>query len=96
MVPVAAGQGRRAKAKMELRLPGLLAPRACRSRAPGPGGQLAEQHDLRDGERLRVRDREKRTGCVQTGEPRGRSAMKLQLRGTAMADDLDVAPEDAL
>src|SRR3954469_17263608 len=79
---------------------------ACRSRTAGirlPDvrgkwqPQLrAEQHHLRNCQRLRVSYRQKRAAGVHSLETARRAAVKPQLRRATGANDLDITPEDAL
>src|SRR5438093_1672433 len=55
----------------------------------------ANEHHVRDGEVLRVCQRQQRAGCAHPREARSRAAMKSQLRRASGADDLDVAPAHA-
>ena len=57
--------------------------------------QAYQQH-LREGERVGVRDREQRGPRVQGREPARGSAVKLQLRRPAVANDFNVAPQHVL
>ncbi len=57
---------------------------------------LAEDHHLREGERVGMRDRDERRVAADGREPAAGAAMQVKLRRAAAAHDLDVAPEDAL
>ena len=59
--------------------------------------RLTHEEHLSERERLRVCNRQERTGRIQVGHTARGAAMKLQLRGGARgAQYLDIAPEHAL
>ena len=76
----------------------------CRLRPPevatrvgaGRGGSVAEEHHLRERERVRVRDRHERSANLHRSGAARRAAVQFETRRTAAADDLDILPEHAL
>ena len=57
---------------------------------------VAEDQDLRDRQRVGVRDGQQRRTAAYRGELPSGSAVQLELRRPAAADHLDVTPEDPL
>src|SRR5262245_45988602 len=57
---------------------------------------FAEDHHLREGERVGMRDRDERGAAADGREAAAGAAVELKPRRTAAADDLDVAPQHAL
>ena len=56
---------------------------------------VSEEHDLSQGQRLRVCDRHQRSTHQHAVGAPGGTAMELQARWSSASDDLDVSPEHA-
>ena len=54
----------------------------------------AQQQDVGDGEFLRMREGQQRSGCTQGGKARSSTLMKTEVRGAPVPDNLDSLPED--
>lgn len=63
------------------------------ARGRSASGSLRDDEDVRQGQILRVGQRQERRGAAYRVQPPSRTAMKLQLRRSAAPDDFDVAPE---
>jgi hypothetical protein len=59
-------------------------------------GSVAEQHDLRHRQRVRMGDRHERSGDFHARGAKRGAAVQLQARWAGMPDDLDVLPQDAV
>src|SRR5437870_5419741 len=57
---------------------------------------VAEDHHVRHGQIVSVRDGEQRRAAADRGQTPGGAAVEYQLRWTSAPDDLDIAPHDAL
>src|SRR5947209_6110030 len=55
-----------------------------------------EEEHLRHGETVGMRDGEERRETAHRGKPPAGAPMKLEVRRTAAANDLDIAPQNAL
>src|SRR6185436_2852000 len=66
------------------------------TRQPALSVSAPEEHDLRERERIGVRDRQKRTAGAHRVEPALRAGMELEARWATVAHDFHALPEHIL